>query len=168
MNTETVTILHDNQLVERMSLSKSHVNSDYFYLTLFETNLFLWQHFHISSFFLFSRTFESGGAITIFSVKQKSHFFVPHLYRDTYDFMLYFRWQSSRKVLGLFRIIISSDSKILMNKRFELISKYRHMNKFVLNSVKKSELNWHGQFSSMLYKVRRMWEHKWRVVAIVY
>ena len=111
MNTETVTILHDNQLVERMSLSKSHVNSDDFYLTLFETNLFLWQHFHISSFFLFSRTFESGGAITIFSVKQKSHFFVPHLYRDTYDFMLYFRWQSSRKVLGLFRISISSRPK---------------------------------------------------------
>ena len=81
-------LLYSNQHVKRIPLSNYHVNSADFYLTLFKINLLLCRHFYVSSVLLFNRTFGSNRAIIIFSVRQKSHLLVPHLYRDAYDFMV--------------------------------------------------------------------------------
>ena len=84
--------LYSNGHVKRIPLSNYHVNSDDFYLTLFKINLLVRRHFDISSVLLFNRTFGSARAITIISVRHKSHLFVPHLYQDAYDFIFHFRW----------------------------------------------------------------------------
>ena len=49
----------------------------------FKMYLFLWQHFDINSVLLFKRFFCSTCAIMYFSVKQRSHLLVPHLYGET-------------------------------------------------------------------------------------
>ena len=91
---EIATILHNNQHVERIPLHNYHVNSDDFYLIWFKINVFQnnVQHFDISSVLLFNRTCGSARVIIIFSVRHKSHLFVPHFYQDAYDFILHRRW----------------------------------------------------------------------------
>ena len=78
--------------VKCIPLSNYHISSGDFYLTLFKINSFLWWHFDINSVLLFNRTFGSTRAIIIFSVRQKSHFLVQHLYQDADTFILRFRW----------------------------------------------------------------------------
>ena len=48
----------------------------------FKMYLFLWRHFDINSVLLFKRFFCSARAIMYFSVKQRSHLLVPHLYGE--------------------------------------------------------------------------------------
>ena len=48
----------------------------------FKMYLFLWRHFDINSVFLFKKFFCSASAIMYFSVKQRSHLLVPHLYGE--------------------------------------------------------------------------------------
>ena len=99
-------LLYSKQQIKRIPLSNYHVNSGDFYLTLFKINLLIRRHFDISSVLLFNRTFGSARAITIFSVRHKSHLFVPHLYRDAYDFIFHFRWDSG-KLVNLCPIVTS-------------------------------------------------------------
>ena len=105
-------LLHSNQHAKPIPLSNYHVNSDDFYLTLFKINLLLCRHFDISSVLLFNRTFGSARVIIIFSVRHKSHLLVPHLYRDAYDFILHFRWQSVPFAFNFERYLDSSVSLI--------------------------------------------------------
>ena len=48
----------------------------------FKMYLFLWRQFDIDSVLLFKRFFCSARAIMYFSVKQRSHLLVPHLYGE--------------------------------------------------------------------------------------
>ena len=56
--------------------------------------LFLCRHFDINSVLLFKRLFWLARAIMYFSVRQRSHLLVPHLYGVAYAAMLYFRLNS--------------------------------------------------------------------------
>ena len=49
---------------------------------LFKMYLFLRRHFDINSVLLFKRFLCSARAIMYFSVKQRSHLLVPHLYGE--------------------------------------------------------------------------------------
>ena len=129
LNTKIATALHSNQHVKCIPLSNYHVNSDDLYLTLFKINLFLWWHFDISSVLLFNRTFGSGRAIIIFSVRHKSRL-VPHVYRDAYVFYTPFQMIISPicfqrpKLFGQFRNInmgfVSERVRMIVVSRFEL------------------------------------------------
>ena len=48
----------------------------------FKMYIFLWRHFDINSVLLFKSFFCSACAIMYFSVKQRSHLLVPHLYGE--------------------------------------------------------------------------------------
>ena len=58
------------------------------YLMLLSRNLFLCLHLETNSVRLFNNFFGSDLAIIIFSVKQKSHFLVSHLYGNAYALIL--------------------------------------------------------------------------------
>ena len=53
--------------------------------------LFLWRHFDINLVLLFKRFFCSARSIMYFSVKQRSHLLVPHLYGEAQAAILHFK-----------------------------------------------------------------------------
>ena len=57
----------------------------------FKMYLFLWRHFDINLVLLFKRFFCSARSIMYFSVKQRSHLLVPHLYGEAQAAILHFK-----------------------------------------------------------------------------